>query len=431
MCICACAGAAPRSNGGSAAYRVGVGVDARPLSQEDCWHKRAVGVVAIHWRRFGPYHLARLRATHSKLESLGIKMVGLEIASKDDTYGWQEWLETTPYERFVVFPGRNYEQISSLEMWRGISEALDTLDPGLVAISGYNSRDAWGVLGWCLMKRRLAILMSDSKADDAPRSAWREWGKRRVIGQFATALCAGRPHKDYLMQLGMQSERIFPGYDVVDNEYWFREADRARRAPVAARHLPGLAGPSPFFLASARFIPRKNLVGLLKAYASYRKLWAQKGTSESAWRLVILGDGAEKQRILDLIGQERLAGVTLAGFRQIHELPIYYGLAKVFIHPALQEQWGLVVNEAMASGLPVLVSSRCGCVPDLLREGENGFTFDPEDMDALAALMLRMSSAEVDLSAMGRAARILIGDWGTERFADGIYQAMCTALRQW
>ena len=81
----------------------------------------------------------------------------------------------------------------------------------------------------------------------------------------------------------------------------------------------------------------------------------------------------------------------MPGFKQYDELPIYYGLAGAFIHASTTEQWGLVVNEAMAAGLPVIVSERCGCAPDLVENGRNGFTFDPYDVDALTHLMLKMA----------------------------------------
>ncbi|MEJ2070311.1 MAG: glycosyltransferase family 4 protein [Syntrophobacterales bacterium] len=103
-------------------------------------------------------------------------------------------------------------------------------------------------------------------------------------------------------------------------------------------------------------------------------------------------------------------------------------MASVFILPSSHlEQWGLVVNEAMASGLPVLVSSACGCVPELVQEGVNGFSFDPSDREGLARLMLKMSSQEAELKTMGEASRRLIADWSPEVFAQNLFQAVKVA----
>ena len=95
----------------------------------------------------------------------------------------------------------------------------------------------------------------------------------------------------------------------------------------------------------------------------------------------------------------------------------------------MREQWGLVVNEAMAAGLPALVSNRCGCAPDLVEEGRNGFTFDPYDAEELARLMLRVSSMSEDgRAAMGQASREIISRWTPETFATNLMKAVQIAL---
>jgi glycosyltransferase involved in cell wall biosynthesis len=87
-----------------------------------------------------------------------------------------------------------------------------------------------------------------------------------------------------------------------------------------------------------------------------------------------------------------------------------------------------VVNEAMASGLPVLISERCGCAPDLVRDSENGYVFDPDNIEQLTELMYRLSFGSTDLVAMGQASRARISQWGPERFAEGMYRALQAAL---
>jgi glycosyltransferase involved in cell wall biosynthesis len=121
--------------------------------------------------------------------------------------------------------------------------------------------------------------------------------------------------------------------------------------------------------------------------------------------------------------------VFFPGFRQIEELPRFYAHAGAFVHASTTEQWGLVVNEAMACGLPVIVSNRCGCAADLVQEGVNGYTFDPYNVEQLAQLMHRLTEAPKHrLSEMGDASRAIIADWGPERFASGLKQAVECAL---
>jgi glycosyltransferase involved in cell wall biosynthesis len=118
----------------------------------------------------------------------------------------------------------------------------------------------------------------------------------------------------------------------------------------------------------------------------------------------------------------------MPGFKQYEELPEYYANAGAFIHASTTEQWGLVVNEAMASGLPVLVSNRCGCAADLVKEGVNGWTFDPTNEEQMADLMLRISSDEEQRKEMGSKSREIIAEWGPARFASGISSAIDVAL---
>ena len=146
----------------------------------------------------------------------------------------------------------------------------------------------------------------------------------------------------------------------------------------------------------------------------------------------MLGDGPLRPALcarLRALGLQSY--VHLPGFIQYEELPVYYGLAETLIHASTTEQWGLVVNEAMASGLPVLVSNRCGCATDLVEEGINGFTFDPNDIGSMARLMMRMTSMDLETrSRMGHASYRIISNWGPERFARGLQDAVECAMRE-
>jgi glycosyltransferase involved in cell wall biosynthesis len=261
--------------------------------------------------------------------------------------------------------------------------------------------------------------MSESTAGDAPRRPWREWTKRRIMRLFAAALVGGAPQAAYVRALGMPEDAIFPGYDAVDNAYFAAHAARTRADAPRLRAELGL--PPAFFLASSRFVAKKNLFRLLDAYAGYRRR-----AGADAWHLVLLGEGELRAALERRIARADLAGaVTLPGFIQYQALPRYYGLADAFVHASTSEQWGLVVNEAMAAGLPVIVSERCGCAGDLVSHGDNGFTFDPHDVEALAGLMQRVAGMTgQQREAMGRASRRIVADWGPERFARGLMQAV-------
>lgn len=373
--------------------------------------------VCIHWPRFGPLHLNRLHSAYDALQAEGIELVAIEASSTDSIYAWREERDPTPYERITLFPGAVYDELNAARLFDRMTATLDGLRPDAVLIHSYATPDAQAALAWCRRRRRIAVCMAESKEDDGPRVGWRELVKRVLVSQFDAAQAAGTRAADYIAQLGLPPDRIFFGYSVVNNAYFAEQAAEARRQPEAARHLPGLSDPTPFFLASNRFVERKNLPLLLRSYAAYRR------RVPSPWRLVMLGDGVLRGELEALVERRGIEGVVFAGFRQIDELPAYYAHASAFVHPASIDQWGLVVNEAMAAGLPVIVSSGAGCSTDLVEEGCNGFTFAPADGAALTRHMAAISE-EVDLAAFSQCSREIISRFPLKRFGTSLVEAV-------
>lgn len=373
--------------------------------------------IVLHWPSFGPYHMARLRACR-KAAPPGATVVGLAVAGAVEDRPWEPIDGNGEVPVFVAFPKRSYQEVDGAQASRAVRRLLDELRPATVGIAGYGMADSRACLHWCRRHRAERILMSESKADDASRVWWRELVKRWLVRQFDAAVCGGMPHRRYLEELGMKPSRIFDKYDVVDNQC----LDGRVRALQGQRrqygHLPGLAGNRPFFLVCSRLIARKNLECLLDAYDRYRS------RRSDGWSLVILGSGHQQGRLEQMVRELGSPEVFFAGFRQLDELVAYYAFAGALIHPALQEQWGLVVNEAMAAGLPVLVSNTVGCAEDLVREGVNGFTFDPRDAATLCAAMERLSADDFPLAAFGESSRRIIAEWTPDDFARSFWAAV-------
>lgn len=373
--------------------------------------------ILVLFRHFGPYHIARLNA-------LGriARVSAIEFARQDSEYSWG----ATPGAHDFAWHSLSDTYPVPLPARAAAGRKLDALieaaDPDVVAVPGWSEPLALAALGVALRRGIAAIVMSDSKADDFPRRAPRERIKRYVLTRFSAALVAGSAHCAYLVSLGFPAERIVPGYDVVDNRHFADGAAKARGEAAGMGKKYGL--PGAYFLASARFITKKNLNGLLEAYRRYRD-----AAGAGAWGLVIIGDGPLRGALEAAAGSLGLdANVHMPGFAAYDDLPVHYGLAGAFILPSHTDQWGLVVNEAMAAGLPVLVSTGCGCAGDLVEEGGNGFTFDPSDPAGLADLMRRLSDGSCDLKAMGEASCGIIAKWDLDRFAEGMSQACRLAL---
>jgi glycosyltransferase involved in cell wall biosynthesis len=113
------------------------------------------------------------------------------------------------------------------------------------------------------------------------------------------------------------------------------------------------------------------------------------------------------------------------GFLDYDSLPSAYQRAGAFVHPARREAWGLVVNEAAAAGLPLIVGRRVGAAAELIREGENGFLVDPDDTAAFADVLLGVATAShSERAAMGAASRRIVSDFGVERFGQGLRRCL-------
>lgn len=383
--------------------------------------------IVVIFHRLGPYHWSRLSAAAVEMD-----VTCLELSAETTEYAWNKLDGEAPFERITLFTESDSRDVSPSELRSRLHAALDRVCPQVVVLPGWSGAASFLVLQWCVQNRVPAVVMSESTAWDDRRTRLKESVKRRVVSCFASALVGGKPHADYIVQLGMPQDKVSQGYDAVDNSYFSTRVAEIRSRKSEIRTQQRL--PANFFLASARFIEKKNLPRLLQAYARYRLL-AQKAEFRSRkselWRLVLLGDGPLREKINSQLATLNLHGnVVMPGFKQYEDLPAYYGLANAFIHASTTEQWGLVVNEAMASGLPVLVSNRCGCAPDLVQEGVNGFTFDPSNVEQLAQMMVRFTTLGSDQrAAMGKASQRIISDWGVERFAQGLKDAVDCAIR--
>jgi glycosyltransferase involved in cell wall biosynthesis len=374
--------------------------------------------VAVVFHHIGPYHHARLNAAADSLSVTGIEW----SAKGSDAWG----AAATParYHKVSLFPEATDHYPDKAELRRAFWSALEQTNPDVVAVNGWNNFGSFIAANCCLRRRLPMVVLSESSRQDEPRTSWKEAIKRRLVGLYSAALVGGQRHVEYLAELGMPRERVFIGYDVVDNDYFGRRTAEIRNSKFEIRDKRGL--PENYFLASARFIEKKNLSSLIEAYAQYRR------RSEIAvkvpWDLVVLGDGPLRATLNSQLSTLNLnEHVHLPGFKPYDELPVYYALASAFVHASTTEQWGLVVNEAIASGLPVIVSDRCGCVPEVINS--NGFTFNPTSENELTARLLEMASlSDEERKRLGDNSYRIAANFAPERFGEGLERAASVAM---
>ena len=382
--------------------------------------------VAVVFHHIGPYHHARLNAAADRLA-----VTGIEWSAK----GYDAWgAAATPvrYHKVSLFPEATAHCPGNAKLKQAFWAALEQTRPDVVAVNGWNNFGSLIAASYCVRRPIPMVVMSESSRQDEPRIWWKEVIKRQIVGLYSAALVGGQRHVEYLVELGMPRERVFTGYDVVDNHYFRQKAEEVRSQRSEVRQKYAL--PENYFLASARFVEKKNLPKLIEAYAEYRRgseIRSQKSevsNNKAPWGLVVLGDGPLKTDLYRLISDLRLnEHVHLPGFKPYDELPVYYALANAFVHASTTEQWGLVVNEAIASGLPVIVSDRCGCAPELVNG--NGFTFDPTNEDELATRLLEMASlSDQERKQLGDNSSRIAANFAPESFGEGLERAASVAM---
>ncbi|MBN2309376.1 MAG: glycosyltransferase [Candidatus Hydrogenedentes bacterium] len=267
------------------------------------------------------------------------------------------------------------------------------------------------------------ILWSGSTARESTRLRTLTKPAVRALVRGATAwLAYGTRAKDYLVSLGADPERTFRAFNTVETG-WFAEACEAARPQVARlRERLDIAPDARVVVYCGNLLELKGVGDLLAGFAELARM-------REDVTLVLVGSGrgeAEYRSLVEAAGLGRR--VVFAGFVPRPEVPAYYALADLLVLPSRSEVWGLVVNEALAAGVPVLATDAVGASEDLIQEGRNGYVVPARDPGALCGAMDRHLSDATDLEAMRAAARESIGPFTIARAADAFEQAVACAL---
>ncbi|MBB6143674.1 glycosyltransferase involved in cell wall biosynthesis [Silvibacterium bohemicum] len=367
----------------------------------------------VLWIDWYPYHVARFKGLQAAFGVNG-KVRGIELVGGIGVHAGLKFREELPPGLPVdtLLPERSWQEASKLALAFAVWRKLQELGPEMVLVPGYYTLPAIAAAVWAKAHRRTSVLMTESGAADHVRTAWKEKAKSILIRTlFDWMVAGGAAHVRYLRELGIQANRILNFYDVVDNDELRNRSMGLRRSSSGAGHNL----PKKYFLYVGRLAPEKNVTGLLNAWLNYR-------ASGGQWSLVLAGDGPEASSLKSLASQSCFAAdVIFAGHRNQSALSPFFSFAKCFVLPSVREPWGLVVNEAMAVGLPLIVSNRCGCAEDLVEKGRNGLLFDPEDNEQLAACLHEIEeTSPPELTRMGERSLEIIARFSPENFGNEI-----------
>lgn len=367
--------------------------------------------VAILFLELGPYHIARINKLAENISELTV----IEFCSQKYLHDWKV-LPDIYFKKICLF--NSLKRINKKKIQYKIRKILANIKPEIILIAGYSNIGMREAAKWAKNNNAKTILMTESTYLDKNRLWIIEKIKSYFINKyFDAAFVGGTTSELYLVKLGFSSRKIWKGYDVVDNNYFSTASKSITKSYDIYRKKYNL--PKKYFLYVGRFSREKNLIRLILAFKNY----AQKVTSP--WKLVMVGAGPQEFKLKKLVKLLKISEIVIfTGYKQINDLPVYYSLASCFILPSISEPWGLVINEAMACGLPIISSDRCGCISDIVLSGYNGFILDPKNIKGIMGVLLKVSNMKEDLKKMGTRSRDIISSYNPETWATTLFNCI-------
>jgi 1,2-diacylglycerol 3-alpha-glucosyltransferase len=374
------------------------------------------------------YHLPRINLLSQECQKSGFLLYNIVLTQYNESYHQLIEKEANSPAHLIKFLCPSAEKKPIDTLWLSLKNSLIELQPDVIFIYGYSESIFRRAFFWAKARKIATVLVSDSNFFDKKRNLFLEFMKKIIVSRFDAAFVAGTSASLYVQKLGIPAERIVQGFDAVDNSFFSTRALEIKNIISETRQKWGL--PDEYFLFVGRFVKEKNLFGLIKAYHRY---FEHNYGKAHLWSLVLCGSGPEENpvnyfiRDLPDIVQ---CYISLYGLIKQPEIIDFYTCATCFVLPSVSETWGLVVNEAMLCGLPVLVSNKAGCAEDLVRENYNGWRFDPYDNEKLANLMDHVSTLEdPERNRMSRNGLNIISNWGLDKFSRGVLECAEIALR--
>jgi glycosyltransferase involved in cell wall biosynthesis len=265
----------------------------------------------------------------------------------------------------------------------GVAASLSKFAPDSIICGGYNYYASWEALSWARRRHATFVLWSESNIQDARRGrTWTKKLKSNFLARCDGFVVPGKSARDYLLAQGMNADRIATAPNAVDNAWFAAQAETIRARASEFRRNLGL--PERYILFVGRLVEAKGVFDLLDAYGRLED------SIRSEVGLVFAGDGDCRAALEYTAAALRPGKIIFMGFTHREDLAGFYALAEALFLPTHSDPWGLVVNEAMACGLPVVVTSVAGCAADLVEDGWNGYVVPPANPEALTIAMERL-----------------------------------------
>lgn len=375
------------------------------------------GIVLFHNIRWSRYKAAVFSALHVSALAAGRDVAFYQIAETERSRIALTDVDVSyhKYPHELLFPG-SYQSVPKPRLVGTLFARVFRSRARLVLLPGYDTAEYWAMLAAAILSGKKRMVFSDSTLQDRPQSRTKGWLKRLFFRLCHGFFTYGRRGREYLAHYGAPADAIFHRCQAAALPPAYSESAALRRRLDLAP-LPS----HPAYLYVGRLSREKSLDTLLRAFAQVRR-------DLPAATLTLVGSGPQRDELEALAADIGVADAArFAGSAGPDELAAHYAAATCLVLPSRSEPWGLVVNEALHYGCPVVVSDHCGCVPELVVEGETGFSFRTDDVAALAAALQAVPAHFADVEASARRCLDLIAGFTPERAATQIL-AGCDAV---
>ena len=284
-------------------------------------------------------------------------------------------------------------------IWKKLSEG----NFDYIAVGGYYNITMLFAILWSIIHSVPYTIISESHLLN-PRSKWKSSLKRFllpfIIKHADFLLPLGKFQAEYLIHYGAKVKDIYYFPNTSDFDFFNVESNKYRKRKNKLKKELGIKSKY-IVLYVGRLTEEKGLFTLLKGFKEIK-------SSYDNITLVIVGEGELRNALENFTSKKEIDNVRFEGFVENKELPRYYAIADIFVLPSRDETWGVVVTEAMACALPVILSDKVGCRGDLLREKENGFCFKSDKSSQLASFIERLLENPVSIKKMGANSKEII-----------------------
>lgn len=282
-----------------------------------------------------------------------------------------------------------------------ISEIISPKRFDAVMINGWHYKSAWQTMRACWKTKTPVMVRSDSHLHTERTGLKRaaKWPLYRwFISKLDACLPVGKWSSDYFLHYGAAAERLFIVPHVIDTDYFQSESKRLESGRSLLRAKWGLSDAAVVFLFAGKFTEKKRPLDFVNAIGQAKLLGAEVEG-------LMVGDGPLRAACEQLAKEKNLS-IRFAGFLNQSEITAAYVATDALVLPSDGgETWGLVVNEAMACGVPCFVSDRVGCGPDMIRTGETGALFPLGDTETLGQILSEFAANEKKMTWMGSRAK--------------------------